>query len=180
MNQSLERARTTSVGDPAGPALRVLAETVLPTRFGALRCLIFSAANDPTREHVAMLTGEVAGHDVLLRIQNECLASDVFGSLGCRCRQQLDRALERLCAERRGLLIYQRRALTEGAEVADCSVTVALLRALSIDSVRLLADDASAGCALEARGVTVRACLPLASRKGVSEVGVTPSACQSS
>ena len=43
----------------------------------------------------------------LVRIHSQCLTGDVFHSLRCDCRAQLEIALERIAAEGRGLLIYE-------------------------------------------------------------------------
>jgi 3,4-dihydroxy 2-butanone 4-phosphate synthase/GTP cyclohydrolase II len=44
--------------------------------------------------------------DVLVRVHSECLTGDVFHSLLCDCGEQLDRALRRIAAEERGVLLY--------------------------------------------------------------------------
>jgi len=60
-------------------------------------------------EHVAFVCGDVAGQsDVLVRVHSECLTGDVFGSLRCDCGLQLDRALERIAREGRGVVVYLR------------------------------------------------------------------------
>ena len=51
--------------------------------------------------------GELAGDAPLfVRIHSQCFTSEVFGSLRCDCRQQLDRAQEHIAELGRGLLIY--------------------------------------------------------------------------
>src|SRR5262249_16433082 len=45
----------------------------------------------------------------LVRIHSQCLTGDVFHSLRCDCRAQLELALERIAAEDRGLLIYEHK-----------------------------------------------------------------------
>ena len=58
---------------------------------------------------VALRLGDLsaAGPAPLVRIHSQCLTGDVFGSLRCDCRAQLEMALERIAAEGRGLLIYE-------------------------------------------------------------------------
>ncbi len=48
-----------------------------------------------------------AGPPPLVRIHSQCLTGDVFHSLRCDCRAQLEIALEAIAAEGRGLLIYE-------------------------------------------------------------------------
>ena len=46
---------------------------------------------------------------VLVRIHSQCLTGDVFHSLRCDCRAQLELALETIAREGRGLLIYEQQ-----------------------------------------------------------------------
>lgn len=60
--------------------------------------------------HVALVKGEIGdGKDMLCRLHSECLTGDVFGSLKCDCRQQLEKSLEMIEKEKRGILIYMRQ-----------------------------------------------------------------------
>jgi GTP cyclohydrolase II len=47
------------------------------------------------------------GKPPLVRIHSECLTGDVFHSLRCDCRAQLELALDSIAGEGRGLLIYE-------------------------------------------------------------------------
>jgi GTP cyclohydrolase II len=81
-------------------------ETTLPTTHGELRMVIY---RDGDTEHVAMVAGEVDGaSDVLCRVHSECLTSEVFGSLKCDCKQQLDRALDVIARRGSGVVLYLR------------------------------------------------------------------------
>ena len=52
--------------------------------------------------------GDLAhGGPPLVRIHSQCLTGDVFHSLRCDCRAQLEIALESIAREGRGLLIYE-------------------------------------------------------------------------
>ena len=44
--------------------------------------------------------------NVLVRVHSECLTGDVFHSLRCDCGEQLDRALQQIAREDRGVLLY--------------------------------------------------------------------------
>jgi 3,4-dihydroxy 2-butanone 4-phosphate synthase/GTP cyclohydrolase II len=53
--------------------------------------------------------GDVAGHEnVLVRVHSECLTGDVFGSTRCDFGTQLDRAMARVAADGRGVVVYLR------------------------------------------------------------------------
>lgn len=81
-------------------------ETLLPTTHGTLRMVVYRAADGI--EHVAMVAGDVRGRDVLCRVHSECLTSEVFGSLKCDCKEQLDRSLDEIAAQGRGVVVYLR------------------------------------------------------------------------
>src|SRR4029078_9712173 len=52
--------------------------------------------------------GDLAGAaPPLVRIHSQCLTGDVFHSLRCDCRAQLELSLGRIAGEDRGLLIYE-------------------------------------------------------------------------
>jgi GTP cyclohydrolase II len=83
------------------------AEAQIPTRYGALRLHIFTDKRG--KEHVAAVAGTVRDQrDVLCRIHSECLTSEIFASLKCDCRDQLETALTRIGAEN-GVVIYLRQ-----------------------------------------------------------------------
>ena len=54
----------------------------------------------------------------LVRVHSGCLTADVFGSLRCDCRDQLERAMEMIQKEGRGVLLYLNQ---EGRE-SGCSI----------------------------------------------------------
>jgi 3,4-dihydroxy 2-butanone 4-phosphate synthase / GTP cyclohydrolase II len=83
-----------------------VAEARLPTEHGDWRIVGYSNDVDP-HEHVALVYGDVAGADgVLVRIHSKCLTGDVFHSLRCDCGWQLDKAMEMIAKEGRGVVVY--------------------------------------------------------------------------
>jgi GTP cyclohydrolase II len=89
---------------PQTSELRKVAEANFPTRFGLFR--IYGFEND-AEEAVVLKMGDIEGDPPLVRIHSECLTGDVFHSLRCDCRAQLELALESIGREGRGLLIYE-------------------------------------------------------------------------
>ena len=89
----------------------VVAEAVakMPTKYGEF--MIHGYVNDITGEHhVALVKGDIGdGRDVLCRVHSECLTGDVFGSLRCDCGNQLEKAMEQIEREGRGILLYMRQ-----------------------------------------------------------------------
>lgn len=60
--------------------------------------------------HVALVKGDVAGTEpVLVRVHSECLTGDVFHSERCDCGLQLERSLDLISKEGKGVLLYIRQ-----------------------------------------------------------------------
>lgn len=96
---------------PNGPSrtLEVYAETSLPTSHGVLRSVVFREKKTGL-EHVALVAGEIAGQEgVVVRVHSECLTGEVFGSLKCDCKAQLDHALDAITREGQGAVLYLRQ-----------------------------------------------------------------------
>ncbi len=86
-----------------------VAEATFPSRWGMFRLLTYRD-RVMGQEHVALVKGEVdTQQPVLVRVHSECLTGDALGSLRCDCGQQLNKALELISAEGRGVLLYMRQ-----------------------------------------------------------------------
>jgi GTP cyclohydrolase II len=86
-----------------------IAEANFPTRFGHFRIYGFEGVYDGVKEECVVLRmGKLSGEDApLLRIHSQCLTGDVFHSLRCDCRSQLELSLNLIAEEGRGLIIYE-------------------------------------------------------------------------
>jgi 3,4-dihydroxy 2-butanone 4-phosphate synthase/GTP cyclohydrolase II len=83
-----------------------VAEARVPTEYGEFTIIGYQNDVD-SREHVALVYGTVGGEpNVLVRMHSKCLTGDVFGSRRCDCGIQLHRAMERVAAEGRGVIVY--------------------------------------------------------------------------
>jgi GTP cyclohydrolase II len=95
-------------------------QTTLPTTHGTLTMLVY---REPSGlEHVAMVAGAVeavGGDDVPCRVHSECLTSEVFGSLKCECKQQLDRSLDLIARRGKGVVLYLRGHEGRGIGLGD-------------------------------------------------------------
>jgi len=86
-----------------------VATTVLPTRHGTFSALLYQSQVDH-KHHLALVKGTLkVGEPVLVRVHSECLTGDALGSLRCDCGAQLDRAMELIAREGRGVLLYMRQ-----------------------------------------------------------------------
>ena len=83
-----------------------MAAPSLPTRYGEFHVHAYRAPVTG-EEHVALVMGEIDPEEpVLVRVHSQCLTGDVFASARCDCGAQLETALERIAAEKRGVLLY--------------------------------------------------------------------------
>ena len=90
--------------------LTKVAEANFPSRFGHFRIYGFEGMYaDQIEECVVLTMGDVTGGDEppLVRIHSQCLTGDVFHSLRCDCRSQLELSLNLIAEEGRGVLIYE-------------------------------------------------------------------------
>ncbi|MBI3781220.1 MAG: bifunctional 3,4-dihydroxy-2-butanone-4-phosphate synthase/GTP cyclohydrolase II [candidate division NC10 bacterium] len=86
-----------------------VATTVLPTHYGRFTAILYHSQVDK-KHHLALVMGEVnAAEEILVRVHSECLTGDVFGSLRCDCGPQMDRALELIAKEGKGVFLYIRQ-----------------------------------------------------------------------
>jgi len=165
--------------------LEKVAEASFPTRWGDFRIFGF-AGHYPDRieEAVVLKMGDVnAGPAPLVRIHSQCLTGDVFHSLRCDCRAQLELALSRIAGEGRGLLIYEHQEgrgigllnklrayelQDAGADTVEANERLgfesdlrsyelpgAILRHFSLTKVRLLSNNPEKVEAVERAGVQV-------------------------
>jgi 3,4-dihydroxy 2-butanone 4-phosphate synthase/GTP cyclohydrolase II len=85
--------------------VRRVAEAALPTRYGEFRMIAY--ASDVDREqHIALVRGDLAGAPPLVRVHSHCLTGDVFASTECDCHEIIERSLEAIVAEDRGVFVY--------------------------------------------------------------------------
>jgi len=90
--------------------LEKVAEADLPTEYGEFRIYGFDGHFQRRRdEAVVLVMGNLAapGPAPLVRIHSQCLTGDVFHSLRCDCRAQLEMSLNRISEEGRGIVIYE-------------------------------------------------------------------------
>jgi GTP cyclohydrolase II len=86
-----------------------VAEANLPSEYGEFRIYGFEGRfADRTEEAVVLKLGEIAPDSApLVRIHSQCLTGDVFHSLRCDCRAQLELAFQTIGQEGRGIIIYE-------------------------------------------------------------------------
>jgi len=173
--------------------LRKVAEADFPTRFGQFRIYGFeveqASAGGAVDEAVVLTRGAIQGDPPpLVRIHSQCLTGDVFHSLRCDCRAQLELALERIAGEGRGILIYELQEgrgigllnklrayelQDQGADTVEANERLGfkadlrsyllpgeILRYFQLTSVRLLSNNPEKVEAVERAGVRVAERIP--------------------
>ena len=93
----------------APQALEIFAQADLPTQFGEFQIVAFR--RDGVRlDDVALVRGNVKGRfNVPVRVHSECLTGDVFHSLRCDCRQQLEAAQRHFAELPEAIILYMRQ-----------------------------------------------------------------------
>jgi len=165
-----------------------VASADFPTRWGSFRIYGFrqnfgSDGHRQLEEAVALVMGDIKSAPPLVRIHSQCLTGDVFHSLRCDCRQQLELSLSMIAEKGAGILIYEQQ---EGRGIGlmaklqayglqdagldtveanerlgfkndyrDFALPAGILRALGVTRVRLLSNNPEKVEALERAGVHV-------------------------
>jgi GTP cyclohydrolase II len=165
-----------------------VAEANFPTRWGKFQIMGFEGYFGVDGDHrketaVALVMGNLQAEAPLLRIHSQCLTGDVFGSLRCDCRQQLEMALAMIAAHGTGVLVYEEQegrgiglmaklrayelqdkgldtveANVELGFEADCrhySLPVEVIKNLGVKRVRLISNNPNKVAALEKAGIEV-------------------------
>jgi len=177
--------------------VRKLADADFPTRWGHFRVLGFEGVvsnpepcNDampaPARRietAIALVMGDIHSAAPVVRIHSQCLTGDVFHSLRCDCRQQLELALATIAEAGAGILVYENQegrgiglmaklqayelqdqgldtieANVELGYKADCreyELPAQVLLSLGVRAVRLITNNPEKVQALESFGIQV-------------------------
>ncbi len=165
--------------------LRKIAEADFPSRFGHFRILGYEWEYDgDVEESVVLKLGDLTSSPApLVRIHSECLTGDVFHSLRCDCRAQLELALEAIGREGRGVLVYEHQEgrgiglmnklrayelQDQGADTVEANeklgfaadlrgyqMPVAILKHMGLKQVRLMSNNPEKIAALEKAGIEV-------------------------
>jgi 3,4-dihydroxy 2-butanone 4-phosphate synthase/GTP cyclohydrolase II len=85
--------------------VRKVAEVSMPTEYGDFRAVGYESLLDG-QCHIALLAGDPAAENALIRVHSECLTGDVFRSKRCDCGEQLRSALRMISENGNGALLY--------------------------------------------------------------------------
>src|SRR5271165_153506 len=177
--------------------VKKVADADFPARWGHFRILGFEGTRiDPepcspgtatvhkkTEGAIALVLGDIHSGPPVVRIHSQCLTGDVFGSLRCDCRLQLELALGKIAEEGAGILLYEQQegrgiglmtklrayelqdqgldtveANEELGFAADCrefELPAEVLYLLGVSAVRLITNNPEKVAALESGGIAV-------------------------
>jgi GTP cyclohydrolase II len=127
--------------------------------------------------------GDIKSAPPIVRIHSQCLTGDVFGSLRCDCRLQLELALARIAQEGAGILLYEQQEgrgiglmaklkayelqdngldtveanekLGLEADYREYELPARVLKMLGVSQVRLMTNNPDKVAAIESAGITV-------------------------
>jgi GTP cyclohydrolase II len=178
-----------------------IAEADFPTRWGNFRIMGFEGVLPSARpccEHgeasgkrveglVALVMGDISlrpgAAPPVVRIHSQCLTGDVFGSLRCDCRLQLELALKKIADEGTGILLYEQQEgrgiglmaklkayelQDQGLDTVEANVELGfapdcrayelpaeVLKLLGVPAVRLITNNPEKVAALQSAGIEV-------------------------
>ena len=172
------------------PHIKKVAEANFPTRWGQFRIYGFEGEFDlndqverAKEEAIALVMGDIHAAPPLVRIHSQCLTGDVFASMRCDCRQQLELALSIIGDAGAGILIYEQQegrgiglmAKIQAYELQDRGLDTIeanqklgfdsdyrqyvlpaeMLKQLGVRAVRLISNNPEKVAALEKAGIAV-------------------------
>jgi 3,4-dihydroxy 2-butanone 4-phosphate synthase/GTP cyclohydrolase II len=82
-----------------------VAEVSMPTEYGDFRAVGYESLLDG-QCHIALVAGDPAAENAMIRVHSECLTGDVFRSKRCDCGEQLRSALQMISENGNGVLLY--------------------------------------------------------------------------
>src|ERR1700722_547853 len=178
-------------------SVKKVADADFPTRWGHFRILGFeglrtdpepcgpgmTAASRKIEGAVALVLGDIHREPPVVRVHSQCLTGDVFGSLRCDCRLQLELALHAIAQAGAGILLYEQQEgrgiglmaklrayelQDQGLDTVqanlqlgykpDCrefELPAEILKLLKVTSVRLITNNPEKVEAIEAAGIHV-------------------------
>ena len=161
----------------------------IPTAQGEFLLYLYNNTQED-KEHIALVMGDVKAYSgTLVRVHSECFTGDVLGSLRCDCGTQLNKAMQQIGEEGRGIIVYLRQEgrgiglpdklraynlqdqghdtveanhlLGHRADERDYSIAAMILKDLDVHSIRLLTNNPAKVKSLQEQGIIVTDRVPL-------------------
>ncbi len=178
-------------------SVKKVADADFPTRWGHFRILGFegtridpepcgpgmTAVSRKIEGAIALVLGDIYSEPPVVRIHSQCLTGDVFGSLRCDCRLQLELAMRMIAEAGAGILLYEQQEgrgiglmaklrayelQDQGLDTVEANLQLGykpdcrefelpaeILKLLKVTSVRLITNNPEKVEALESDGIRV-------------------------
>ena len=161
----------------------------LPTSRGDFEFIPFRQISNGL-EHAALVKGNwTKDEPVLVRLHSSCFTGDIFGSMRCDCGSQLQKAMEMVESEEKGVVIYLNQEgrgigllnkikayrlqdegmdtvqanlkLGFGEDERDYGVGASIMHELGLGKVRLISNNPVKRAGLEGYGIMIVETIPL-------------------
>ena len=202
IEQIIEHLKSHQIKQVHNPTnrIRLEAEANVPTTHGNFRLRGYYDLKT-TADHVAIISGNPTGDDVLVRMHSECITGEAFGSLKCECGPQLDFALDKIANDPKGgIVIYLRGqegrgigllnklkayalqeqgldtveanlALGLPSENREYGAAVSILKDMGVTSVRLMTNNPAKSAYLVDAGIPVNSYIPVITGLATENLG---------
>ena len=161
----------------------------LPTSAGEFEFIPFRQLSNGL-EHAALIKGSWSSDEpVMVRVHSSCFTGDIFHSMRCDCGQQLDKAMEMVENEGKGVVIYLSQEgrgigllnkiksyklqeegmdtvqanikLGFGEDERDYGIGASIMRELGLGKIRLISNNPVKRAGLEGYGIKIVETIPL-------------------
>ena len=164
-------------------SIEVGEEVKLPTQFGHFHLIPFRQQSNGM-EHMALIKGTWEENEpILVRVHSSCATGDILGSMRCDCGEQLNKSMQMIEKEGKGVIIYMQqegrgiglmnkiaayKLQEEGMDTVDANIHLGfkpderdygcgaqMLRHLNVHKMRLLTNNPTKRVGLEAYGLEI-------------------------
>jgi 3,4-dihydroxy 2-butanone 4-phosphate synthase/GTP cyclohydrolase II len=161
----------------------------MPTSHGYFKLIPFRQLSNGL-EHVALIKGEWEKDEaILVRVHSSCMTGDIFGSMRCECGEQLQKSMEMIEKEGKGVIVYMNqegrgiglmnkikayKLQEEGLDTVDANIHLGfdaderdygvgaqILREVGVTKIRLMTNNPVKRIGLEAYGLSIVENIPI-------------------
>lgn len=164
-------------------------EVEMPTQYGSFHLIPFRQQSNGL-EHMALVKGTWSTDEpILVRVHSSCATGDIFGSQRCDCGEQLQKSMQLIEKEGKGVVIYMQqegrgiglmnkiaayKLQEEGYDTVDANIHLGfkpderdygcgaqMLRHLGVRKMRLMTNNPVKRVGLEAYGLEITEIVPI-------------------
>lgn len=161
----------------------------MPTKYGEFKLVAFREKMTGA-EHLALIKGEWKSDEAILtRVHSSCFTGDILGSFRCDCGEQLQKAMQMVQAEGKGVILYMNQEgrgiglinklkayklqeegmdtveanlhLGFGMDERDYGVGAQILRSLGVTKLKLMSNNPRKRAGLKGYGLEITDIVPI-------------------